>query len=60
MLVSPVLKAAYKPWLNALVFSLYAHVYLADRNIVDPRTDEEHHLTINGCDACARMREITV
>ena len=27
----------------------------SDRNVIDPRTNEEHHLTIHGCQACTRM-----
>ena len=31
--------------------------YCADRNVIDPRNSEEHHLGIQGCKACAKLQE---
>ena len=40
-----------------IVLKLIVLIFTTDRNVIDPRNSEEHHLGIQGCKACAKLRE---
>lgn len=40
-----------------LYYCIYAESVHVDRNVIDPRNSEEHHLGIHGCKACVKLRE---